>query len=564
MKFLPSLLLHFFSDRASRVSIRSLLRFLGVLAILVTLYSTLFPVLMAYEGRDESWITGFYWTLTVMSTLGFGDITFQSDLGRLFSTVVLFSGIIFLLVLLPFTFIEFFYAPWMRAQQAARTRTELPEDTHNHVIIVQHDPVTDLLIRKLNQYDYDYVVLLPDLEEALRLSDLGYNVVRGDLDLPETYRRVRVENAALVAVTGNDRLNTNVAFTVQDVSDKTPIVATASYPASVDILYLAGCDHVLQLGKMMGEALARRIAGGSSVVHVIGQFGDLFIAEATAQQTMLAGKTLRESHLRQRTGVTVLGMWDRGVFEAAHPDTLVEEKMMVVLAGTEEQLQQYEQQVCRQAAAPGGPVIIIGGGRVGRAAGEFLERQGLDYRIVEQMPERITDPDKYVLGDAAELEVLITAGIEQTPAVLVTTHDDDTNIYLTIYLRRLRPDVQLVSRARLARNVNTLHRAGADFVLSYASMGSDAIINLLSRSNILMVSEGLDAFAVDIPQSLVGKSLAETDIRRKTGATVVALERGGDTIVNPDPTQPMPAHSKMILIGTDEAQAAFLKRFVVT
>src|SRR5690606_4672461 len=130
-----------------------------------------------------------------------------------------------------------------------------------------------LLIRKLKQYNYPYVLLVPALEEALRLHDMGYEVVRGDLDLPETYRRVRVDKAALVAATANDRLNTNVAFTVQDVSDKTPIVATASYPASVDILQLAGCDHVLQLGKMMGEALARRIGGGSSVVHVIGRFG---------------------------------------------------------------------------------------------------------------------------------------------------------------------------------------------------------------------------------------------------------------------------------------------------
>lgn len=61
---------------------------------------------MAYEGREESWVTGFYWTLTVMSTLGFDDITFESDLGRIFSSIVLLSGIIFMLVILPFTFIK--------------------------------------------------------------------------------------------------------------------------------------------------------------------------------------------------------------------------------------------------------------------------------------------------------------------------------------------------------------------------------------------------------------------------------------------------------------------------
>jgi hypothetical protein len=65
---------------------------------------------MESEGKEYSWITGFYWTLTVMTTLGFGDITFTTDLGKIFSIVVLLSGVIFLLVLLPFTFIQFFFA----------------------------------------------------------------------------------------------------------------------------------------------------------------------------------------------------------------------------------------------------------------------------------------------------------------------------------------------------------------------------------------------------------------------------------------------------------------------
>jgi Trk K+ transport system NAD-binding subunit len=199
---------------------------------------------------------------------------------------------------------------------------------------------------------------------------------------------------------------------------------------------------------------------------------------------------------------------------------------------------------------------------VGRAAGHFLAGQGMDYRIIEQQAERIRNTGHYIHGDAAELEVLEQAGIEQTPAVLVTTHDDDTNIYLTIYIRRLRPDVQLVSRARLARNVSTLHRAGADFVLSYASMGSDAIINLLSRSNILMVSEGLDAFVVHVPPTLAGKTLAETNIRAKTGTTVIALDHNGHTIVNPEPDRPLPANAEMILIGTDEAQEKFFSRYM--
>ena len=102
------------------------MQFMATLIAMVTVYSVLFHYLMAWEGREYSWITGVYWTLTVMSTLGFGDITFHTDLGLLFSIIVLLSGMVFMLTLLPFTFIQFFYAPWMEAQAEARAPRQLP------------------------------------------------------------------------------------------------------------------------------------------------------------------------------------------------------------------------------------------------------------------------------------------------------------------------------------------------------------------------------------------------------------------------------------------------------
>lgn len=73
----------------TKSNVRLLIRFAGLLVVFFVLYSVLFHALMLHEGREYSWLTGFYWTLTTMSTLGFGDITFTSDAGRLFSVVVL-------------------------------------------------------------------------------------------------------------------------------------------------------------------------------------------------------------------------------------------------------------------------------------------------------------------------------------------------------------------------------------------------------------------------------------------------------------------------------------------
>jgi voltage-gated potassium channel Kch len=217
-----------------------------------------------------------------MSTLGFGDITFHSDLGRVFSMGVLLTGTVYMLILLPFSFIRFFYAPWMEAQSEARAVRQVPAETSGHVLLIHHDAVSSTLIHKLTQYHYPYFLVIPTLGDALRLHDAGLKVVMGDLDNPEVYRKLQVQRAAMVATTASDAVNTHVAFTVRELTAGVPIIATADDPASVDILELAGCSYVLQIPEMLGQSLARRVHGSDARAHVIGRYGQLLIAETTA------------------------------------------------------------------------------------------------------------------------------------------------------------------------------------------------------------------------------------------------------------------------------------------
>ena len=113
----------------------------------------------------------------------------------------------------------------------------------------------------------------------------------------------------------------------------------------------------------------------------------------------------------------------------------------------------------------------------------------------------------------------------------------------------------------LERNVATLHRAGADFVLSYASMGANFIYNGLRRSDLHMVAEGLNLFRVAAAESLLGRTLAEAALRRETGCTVVAIERDGEMRVNPDPDDEIEAGDELVLIGDAEAERQFFERY---
>jgi Trk K+ transport system NAD-binding subunit len=517
---------------------------------------------MAYEGQQHSWFTGIYWTLTTMSTLGFGDVTFATDIGRLFSVVVLVSGVVFMLVLLPFTFIEFFYAPWMAANAASRVPRTIPKDMQGHVILTFYGPVASVLIEKLKQFNYPYVVVLPELDDVLRLDDRGIRTVHGELDDPETYRRVRVEQAALVATTRTDIVNTTVAFTVRGITQKTPVVATAREEASVEILKLAGCSRVLSLMDLMAEALARRAFGGDKLSHVIGRIDDLVITEVDAARTSLIGMTLEEA--RRATGTSIVGLWARGHFEVGRPESVIEQSSILVMAASPSQIREFDDRSRdKTRVVKSAPIVIIGGGRVGRATAAALTRRNIDYRIVELLPERIRDPEKYVLGSGADKLVLKKAGFDDAGTVIVTTHDDETNIYLTINCRLLRPDIQIISRSSLERNVAALHRAGSDFVMSYASMGANALFNLLQRSDLLMIAEGLDVFKVRVPAQLAGKTLAEAEIRHKTGCSVIGIDSDERTISSPEPDAVLPEGGEIVLIGTPAGETEFLRLFPV-
>ena len=556
------------SETSSRRNISQLMKLIIIVMVFVLISSSVFHVLMKTEGRSENyhWFDGFYWTMVTMSTLGYGEITFNEWPGKLFSIGVMLFGMLSMLVILPFAFIRFAYEPWIEAQNEARTPRKLGINMRDHVIVTNFDAVSRALIHKLKQYNIAYVLLVRDKNEALRLHDEGFSVAVGELDDPEFYSNVRVEQCAMVVATGKDEANANIAFTVRELVDnRVRVVTLAKSEASVDILELAGSSNVIRLGELLGQFLARRTIANDAMAHVIGHFDELLIAEAMVMGTPLVGKTLSECNFREMTNTSVVGVWERGEYKGAGPDTKVNESTVLVLAGSKNMIQHYNEIFCIYQKEES-HIVILGGGRVGRATARALAKRGLKYKIVEELPDRIRNENYYVQGSAARIEILEKANIADASAVIVTTGNDDTNIYLTIYCRKLFPDVQIISRANRERNISTLHRAGADFVASYASMGANIIFNLLKHSDILMLAEGLNVFRIELPDHLEGKSLIESEIRERTGCSVIAIQReinGKDThIVHFSPSEVLKSDDELVLIGTIESEEIFLKTYV--
>lgn len=565
MKFLSSQIGSFIQLQSMRRNIMFLLRFFIMLLALITLYSILFHYIMLYEERSYSWVTGVYWTLTVMSTLGFGDITFFSDLGRLFSIVVLLSGVLLLLIMLPFTFIQFFYAPWIEAQKKGQTPRSLPVDTSGHIILVSNSSLAFNLMDVLKSHGRRCVILCHDNQQTLSLMDQGYEAILGEHDASSTYHNLRLPQAAMLVALDTDVRNTNIVFTAREVDQNVRIVSSAQSEDATDILNLAGCRQVFQFQKLLGEALARRVFNAKARAGVITRFNELVVAEAPLMRTSLVGKSLREIGLRNATGANVVGLWERGKLVLPTADTVFTDTTVMVIAGHSRQIDavnHFLDPAGGDARQEETPVLILGGGRVGKAAARQLQAVKRNWRIVDKKEDIDVRPEKMVLGDAADLAILEEAGIRTAPSVLITTHDDDTNIYLTLYCRRLRKDIQIISRATFDRNVGIMHAAGADLVLSQASLVTNCIINLLEPGKVTMVNEGLTIFRSPVSKKLIGRPLMGCGIRSKTHCSVVALrDADGEMQINPEPQHIFSPGEEIVLIGDRQGEKNFYDVF---
>jgi voltage-gated potassium channel len=164
-------------------------------------------------------------------------------------------------------------------------------------------------------------------------------------------------------------------------------------------------------------------------------------------------------------------------------------------------------------------------------------------------------------GDAADRRLLELAGIHQVSSVLLTTNDDAMNIYLAVYCRRLNVSLRIVSRITHERNVEAIHRAGADFVLSYTTLGVESVMSLLRGYELVVLGEGVELFSVPVPPSLAGRRLAKSGIGSLTGMSVVALDRDGVLVTRLTGETSLEQGALLIMLGSLDQRRKFADLF---
>ncbi|PSP71696.1 metal transporter, partial [Halobacteriales archaeon QH_6_68_27] len=268
----------------------------------------------------------------------------------------------------------------------------------------------------------------------------------------------------------------------------------------------------------------------------------------------LVGTTIAESGIREETGANVIGAWFQGSFESPpDPEEPLDGGTVLLATGREDQLERLREMTLAERRSPGrGETLVAGYGEVGKSAAEALASAGVPHTVLD----REEMPGVDVVGDATEPEDLRRAGIAQARTVLLALPDDTATEVAALVARDANPDVEIVARAEAAENVGKTYRAGADYVLSLATVSGRILASTILEETVMSPDTQVEVVRREAP-GLVGQTLGEADVRTKTGCTVVGVER--DEVVRTDigPDFRVQGGDELVVAGTDEGVNRF-------
>lgn len=295
-----------------------------------------------------------YQTVTTVSTVGFRELFHLDTASEIFTIVLVLAGVG--AVLYAFSeILEGLIEDTLTGLVKRRRMEHQLEQMHGHVIVCGWGRIGRVVAEHLVSAGRELVVV--DLDAA-RLEGTPHPHVVGDATEDAVLRRAGITRAAsLAAVTANDATNVYLALSGRSLSPDLFIVARARVAGSEPKLLRAGADRVINPQAIGGARAAAfllqpHVAEFVDVVtHGLGV--DFRLAELTVSPTaVFVGSTLRDAHIRDRTGALVLALRHEGGHFSTNPspDSVLEQGQVLIAIGTDEQLR-----ALGQLAEPTGP-----------------------------------------------------------------------------------------------------------------------------------------------------------------------------------------------------------------
>ena len=214
--------------------------------------------------------------------------------------------------------------------------------------------------------------------------------------------------------------------------------------------------------------------------------------------------------------------------------------------------------------------IVCGGDETAQTVVRELIATERDFVVVEPSKEKLDRMVAgapgllYILGDPAEDEVLLQAGLKRAKGLLLALPTDESNVFVTITARSLNPGLRIIAKGLDVKSHEKMKKAGADSVVSPAFIGGMRMVSDMVRPSVVTF---LDKMLYDKARSLrveeatvvagsplAGRTIAEARLAETTGALLVAVKRSStaDYEFNPPAGRPIGEGDVLIFIGSPE------------
>ena len=198
-------------------------------------------------------------------------------------------------------------------------------------------------------------------------------------------------------------------------------------------------------------------------------------------------------------------------------------------------------------------------GEVGRKVAQMLQDAGETTVVIDAKAQAGVN----VVGNVLEQSTLDRARVRDAKAVVMALGNDSAGIFATAVLRDYAPELPLIARVNRGPNVGRLYEAGADFAISVGQVAGQILAYHLLEQASTMVEQHLK-FARMTSGTLMGDHPWRAGIGKKTGAAVIAIERGAEVFTEFDDAFRILSGDVLFICGTASSIDKYTKAYAAT
>lgn len=200
--------------------------------------------------------------------------------------------------------------------------------------------------------------------------------------------------------------------------------------------------------------------------------------------------------------------------------------------------------------------LVVGLGRFGMSTARMLTALGHEVLAVDQNAELVAaikdDVLHAVQADATDERVIRSLGVRNFDAVAICIGDDIRASILATILCREAGAKKIIVKAQDDLHQKLLLKTGADRAVQPEHDGGVRLARTLADEGVLDsldLSEEYSINEIAVPKAWVSHSLAELNVRKRFGVSVLAIRRDGHIIISIDPETPFRADDSIYVLG---------------